>query len=174
MWTSSFLVKMNKVIQASIKFPKRRQPMKINRFIALAVIALLVIGAMGVISMKVFARSSSTTTAQTQPCDQEDEDSAEAPETADTEDIEEQCGDQNKANEQEGVEDTVAVPVGVTVITSEQAETIAITAYPGTVTLTELENENGQLIYTVEFKDGGEVEIDAVSGTVLVTDSEQD
>ncbi len=47
--------------------------MKINRFIALAAIALLVVGAMGAISMKAFAQ----TATQTETCDQQDDDSTE-------------------------------------------------------------------------------------------------
>jgi hypothetical protein len=84
---------------------KEKNVMKINRFVALAVIALLVVGTMGAISMKVFARSSNAPAAQTQPCDQEDDDNAEVQETADTDDIEEQCGDQNAPDEQEAVND---------------------------------------------------------------------
>jgi uncharacterized membrane protein YkoI len=177
---------MNIESQVSIKIHVRRQTMKINRFVALAVIALLVVGAMGAISVKVFAHSLNTPAAQTQPCDQEDDDSAEAQDAADTDDIEEECGDQNEADDQEtedaetgdagtkGAEDARAVPAGVAVITIEQAEAAAIAAHPGTVTLTELEDEGGQWIYTVEFADGAEVEIDALTGTVLGTDSEQD
>ena len=159
--------------------------MKINRFVALTVIALLVIGAMGTISVKAFAQSHPAPAAQTQPCDQEDDDSTEAQDATDTDDIEDQCGDQNEADDQEaedaqaedtedGETETVVAPAGVTVITVAQAEAAALAAHPGVVTLTELEDENGQWIYTVEFADGVEVEIDAVTGLLLGTDSEQD
>lgn len=56
--------------------------MKLNRFIALAAIAMLVVGAMGAVSMKAFAQSA-TPPAQTQTCDQQEDDSAQAQKTPD-------------------------------------------------------------------------------------------
>ena len=66
--------------------------MKINRFIALAAIALLAIGAMGAISARAFAQGS-TPMAQTSDCSAQDDDATEATNTGpDTDNIEEQCG----------------------------------------------------------------------------------
>ena len=61
--------------------------MKINRFIAMAAIALLVVGVMGAISLKVFAQTSTPPAVQSQ----EIEDQATGP---DTDNIEEQVGEQ--------------------------------------------------------------------------------
>ncbi len=149
--------------------------MKIKRYATLGVIALLVIAALGAISIKAFAGSSSAPGAQTQPCEPEDEHGAGAQEAADPGDGEEQCSDPEE-QEADGREagDAAAVPAGVTVIPSDLAETIAIAAHPGTVSLVELEEEAGLLIYSVEFEDGAEVELDAVTGKLLGNDPEQD
>jgi len=77
--------------------------MKINRFIALAVIALLVVGAMGAVSMKVFAKGSAAPAPQTQNCNQQDDDAAEVQSAPDTDNIEEQCGDQNDVDTAETI-----------------------------------------------------------------------
>ena len=73
--------------------------MKINRFIALAMIALLITGAMGFFSSQSFAKGS----AQSEDCsleaDIEDDDAEEAEEAEDTDNIEHECGDQNDADE---------------------------------------------------------------------------
>lgn len=53
-------------------------------------------------------------------------------------------------------------------ITPEQAKAAAQAARPGfPVKQVELENENGCLIYDVEFADGWEIKIDAGNGKVL-------
>jgi protein-disulfide isomerase len=55
-----------------------------------------------------------------------------------------------------------------TKITQQQAEATALKAYPGgKIKETELEKEDGGLIYSVEFTDDAEVEIDANTGKVL-------
>jgi hypothetical protein len=75
--------------------------MKINRFIALAAIAMLVIGGMGAISLKAFAKGSASPVAQTsikaQDCSQDQADGTEVQSAADTDnvDMQVQCGDQN-------------------------------------------------------------------------------
>ena len=73
--------------------------MKINRFVALAAIALLVVGAMGAVSMKVFAQGShnpvTSISAQSDPCAQDQADGTELASAADTDNIDLQCGDQN-------------------------------------------------------------------------------
>ncbi|HMN00163.1 MAG TPA: hypothetical protein PKC99_14220 [Anaerolineales bacterium] len=73
--------------------------MKINRFIALAAIALLVVGAMGAVSMKVFAQGShnpvASVSAQSDPCAQDQADGTEIADATDTDNVELQCGDQN-------------------------------------------------------------------------------
>jgi uncharacterized membrane protein YkoI len=56
-------------------------------------------------------------------------------------------------------------------ITSAQAEAAALSANPGTtVAKTELDNENGVLVYSVELSNGMDVKVDAGSGKVLQTE----
>jgi uncharacterized membrane protein YkoI len=58
-------------------------------------------------------------------------------------------------------------------ITQEEAEAIALAQYPGTkVVATELENEGGTLLYSIELDNGAEVELDANTGTVLPAEAE--
>jgi uncharacterized membrane protein YkoI len=185
--------------------------MKINRFIALAVIALLVVGAMGVISAKTLAKGNNApagqVTIQAPDCSQDQADGTEAQDTGpDTDNIEEQCGDQNETDGQEvandvdtdttevqegdqnapdtaeaqGVEESESADGqesalnGTPAITSEQAQAVAVAANPGTVIQTELDDENGQLVYSVEFEGGVDVKVDAMTGVVLGTESGQD
>jgi len=75
--------------------------MKFNRFFVLTAIALLVVGAMGVISMKAFAKGSAAPVAQTsiqaqaQDCSQDQADGTEIQSATDTDNVDLQCGDQN-------------------------------------------------------------------------------
>ena len=71
--------------------------MKINRFVALAAIALLAVGAMGAITMKAFAKGSHAPVAQSDACAQDQADGTEVADAADTDTVELQCGDQNEA-----------------------------------------------------------------------------
>ena len=146
--------------------------MKINRFIALAAIALLVVGAMGAIGMKVFAQPA----AQSQNCDQQDDDAAEVQDAPDTDNVELECGDQDEdGGEAESAEGEDAAPTGTPAISAAAAQKTA-EAYlnAGTAIKVELENENGKLIYSVEFSNGTDVEVDAMTGEVLGTESGED
>ncbi len=183
--------------------------MKINRFVALAVIALLVVGAMGVISLKVFAKGINAPAAQvTQPpdCSQDQTDVTEAQNAgSDTDNVDLQCGDQNgpdgkvDANDvdtdttemQEGdqngpdvqetggadtddTQDAETSALGTPAITTEQAQGAALAVHPGTVIKTELDDENGQLIYNVELDGGVDIKVDAMTGAILATESGED
>ncbi len=151
--------------------------MKLNRFIALAAIALLVVGAMGAISMKAFAQ----TAAQTETCAQQDDDSAEVQNAPDTDNVEQECGDQNAPDGQESAEAAEsadgqdAAPTGTPAISAEAAQKTA-EAYlnAGTATKTELDDENGALVYSVEFSNGMDVKVDAMTGSVLGTEPTED
>jgi len=56
-------------------------------------------------------------------------------------------------------------------ITSAQAEAAALAANPGaTVVKSELDNENGVLVYSVELSNGMDVKVDAGNGKVLHTE----
>jgi hypothetical protein len=91
--------------------------MKINRFIAMAAIALLAVGAMGAISMKAYAQGNHNPTAsvsaQADACAQDQADGTEVTSAADTDNVELQCGDQNAPDGQEtvGAADTDNVQV---------------------------------------------------------------
>ncbi len=182
--------------------------MKINRFIALAAIALLVVGMMGVISYNTFAQTDTTPAVSDCGPETEDDDAAEAAEIGpDTDDIQEECGNQvndesDDANEPDD-EDTgldLQVPnytgsISVdeaqyegmseadeatalqqyTTISATEAEAAALGANPGaTLVKTELDNENGMLVYSVELDNGADVKVDAGNGTILFTDSSDD
>lgn len=171
--------------------------MKLNRFIALATIALLVVGAMGAVSLKAFAQSA-TPPAQTQTCDQQDDDTAQAQNVPDTDNVDLQCGDQNgpdngqevqeaetaEGQEAQGVEAAEGVesadghdpaPTGTPAITAEAAQKAA-EAYlnAGTATKVELDDENGALVYSVEFSNGTDVKVDAMTGSILGAETGQD
>lgn len=77
--------------------------MKINRFVAMAAIALLVVGAMGAISLKVFAQGSHFPATQSDACAQDQANGAEVESAEDTDNVDLQCGDQNGTDGQETV-----------------------------------------------------------------------
>lgn len=137
--------------------------MKINRFVALAAIALLVVGAMGAVAVRSLAQTSRPAAhVQATPAPGDEEAVG-----ADTDDVEEQVSDQNQANTEIEDDEQDAAPAETLAITAEQAQATA-EAYlnAGTATQVELEGENGQLIYSVEIG-GTDVEVDAMTGAVL-------
>ena len=73
--------------------------MKINRFFAMAVIALLVVGAMSAVSYRALAQGTNAPVTQSQDCSQDQADDTEL-QTAgpDTDTVELQCGDQSDAD----------------------------------------------------------------------------
>lgn len=112
--------------------------MKINRWIALASVALLVVGVLGAIAYTAYAQ---------------------APITG---------GDEESESQDSGA--ALQSQAG---ITREQAQALAIAQYPGAkVRATELENEGGILLYSMELDNGAEVEVDANTGTVLPAETE--
>lgn len=167
--------------------------MKINRFVAMAAIALLIIAGMGAVATGSFAKNSHAPAAQSQDCDQQDDDSAEVQDAADTDDVELQCGEQNEADDEDGEEavgsdidnieeevgdqneaDEESAPIETPAITAEDAQATAMSAYTGTIVQTELDDEDGQLVYSVEFDGGVDVKVDALTGEVLGTETGQD
>ena len=145
--------------------------MKINRFVALAAIALLVVAGMGLVATGSFAKNAHAPAAQSQDCDQQDDDSAEVQDAADTDDVELQCGDQNESDDEDGEE---SAPTGTPAIIAEDAQTAAMGAYTDTIVQIELDDEDGQLVYSVEFDGDVDVKVDAMTGEVLGTETEQD
>jgi hypothetical protein len=84
--------------------------MKFNRFIALATIALLVVGAMGAISLKAFAKGTAAPAAQvsiqTADCSQDQADGTEVKSATDADNVELKCGDQVE----DGLPDSATAP----------------------------------------------------------------
>jgi len=164
--------------------------MKINRFIALATIALLIIGAMAFLSYRAFAQNNQS--AATQDCDNDD-DVAETQEVEDSDDVEEECGpqdedldeaeeadtdeveneveDANEAGEVEDVDEADEVAPAGTAVSAEEAQAIVEAANPGAATLNvEFDRENGTDIWEVELDNGLDVKVDASSGIILLTE----
>ncbi|TSA48037.1 MAG: hypothetical protein D4R46_00245 [Chloroflexi bacterium] len=77
--------------------------MKINRFVALAVIALLVVGAMGTVAYRAYAHGTTAPAAQSQDCSLDQADGTEVDSATDTDNVDLQCGDQNAADGQETI-----------------------------------------------------------------------
>jgi uncharacterized membrane protein YkoI len=229
--------------------------MRINRLVGLAVIALLVVGVMGAISLKVFAKGNPAPVAQVNQapdCSQNQaNDTTEANVISDTDKIDLQCGDQSTSDSQggandvytdttklqqgeqdskegqdiatevnsgtiqlqqgdqnsqdgqangiytdtaqvqegdqnapevqdagkgdtEGTTDVVTATLGTPAITADQAQAAALAANPGTTAVkTELDDENGKLIYSVELNNGLDVKVDAMTGAILSSENEQ-
>lgn len=64
-----------------------------------------------------------------------------------------------------------------TAISIKEAEEIALSQFPGTITQLELDEDDGRLIYEVEIENGedeAEVEIDAYTGEILVVSIDRD
>lgn len=142
--------------------------MKFNKWIALALIALLVVGAMGLVSYRVFASSNLI---QSQDCPDVEED--EANETAEAEDADtEDCdNDANEAEESNGVDQSDETTPASTGISAAEAQAIAEAAYPGAVTLfVEFDREWGKDIWEVELDNGLDVQVDASTGEILGTE----
>jgi len=67
--------------------------------------------------------------------------------------------------------DEAAALQGKATISAADAEAAALAANPGaTVVQTELDNENGMLVYSVELSSGLDVKVDAGNGSVLHTE----
>ncbi len=157
--------------------------MKLNRFVALAAIALLIVAAMGAFTLRSHAQNSSPTDtavrAQDDPCagqDQDDEALEAEDNGPDTDNVELECGNQDEANdgaEADEAEENDA-PLGTPAITADTAQKTA-EAYlnAGSASQVELDDENGQLVYSVEIG-SSDVKVDAMTGTVLGVEADED
>jgi len=68
--------------------------------------------------------------------------------------------------------DEAAALQGYATVTAAEAEAAALAANPGTTAVeTELDNENGVLVYSVELSNGMEVKVDAGNGQILYTEA---
>ena len=151
--------------------------MKINRWIALALIAVLVVGAMGFVSYRVLA---STNLFQTQDCptDVEEYEKGEIAEAEEADadecgnETEDESGNGDANEEQESGEQDLSDEIIPTTsgISSEEAQAIAESAYPGASTLNvEFDREWGREIWEVELDNGLDVQVDANTGEILST-----
>ena len=151
--------------------------MKINRWIALALIAVLVVGAMGFVSYRVLA---STNLFQTQDCASDVEEN-ETDETAEVEEADaDKCGndtedesgngDANEAQESGGQDQSDETAPSSTGISADEAQKIAEAANPGAAALfVEFDREGGKDIWEVELDNGLDVQVDANTGEILST-----
>ena len=106
----------------------------------------------------------------------------------DLDNVEEQVGDQNEIDEQEpqyvgsiavdesqyeglSEADEAAALQAIATVGSAEAEAAALAANPGTsVVKTELDVENGFLVYSVELSNGMDVKVDAGNAEILCTE----
>ncbi|PKN88399.1 MAG: hypothetical protein CVU46_01135 [Chloroflexi bacterium HGW-Chloroflexi-8] len=149
--------------------------MKINKFLALAMIAMMVIGVTGFVSTKVHARNGTQPVPQAQVTEAPDSEQVAG---SDTDNVEEQVGEQvedgiadgSGAAVTEGSDGIDEVPSSTPAITSDAAiqaaQTYLNTTASGTATL---DDENGKLVYSVDLN-GSDVKVDAMSGVVLGVD----
>ena len=172
--------------------------MKISRIVAFAAIALLIVGAVGFTAARSFAQTAQPSTPVVVQGATDNEQAV----ASDTDDVDEQVGDQNAADSDEEVSaqdnDTVeekvgdqnaadngveaneagdgqeAAPSGTPAITADQAQATAEAHLnAGTATKVELDDENGQLVYSVEIGTS-DVKVEAMTGAVLGVDTDQD
>jgi uncharacterized membrane protein YkoI len=142
--------------------------MKRSRFFALAAIALLVVGAIGATGARTFAQTRTTVPA------------VQATSTPDSDDVQE--GDQTGVDDESGKEEVQdagdardAAPTGTPAISAEAAwQAAEAHLNAGAATKVELDDENGKLVYSVEFNDGTDVKVDAETGEVLGVEAGQD
>jgi uncharacterized membrane protein YkoI len=147
--------------------------MKINRWIALAAMALLVIGAMGFLSYSALAVANTSQAAQ--------EGEIEGAGEADDSDVGEAEGqgedetgaqDANEASEANGQDQPDEVAPAKTGVTSAEAQAIVEAANPGATALAvEFDREGGRDLWEVELDNGVDVVVDASSGAILYTDT---
>jgi len=165
--------------------------MKINRFLALAAIALLVVGVMGGLAVRSFAQTDTPPAAQPTACaadaadanegaDAEAEVAGDDADTAECQDAQDSEGDANEVDDSQAADSQAdeaqdAAPAGSQpAITAAQAQQIAedyLNAGPASAV--ELDDENGTLVYGVEFN-GTDVKVDANTGEVLGVETGQD
>ena len=153
--------------------------MKHNRIIALVAGALLAVGATAFVAPRAYAQSPSTSSAQLQSNNTEQaDDQGDERESVgvDTDREHAQSGDQNESERgwdgREGGDWRDPVPQGKPAITAAAAITAAQAYLKNDTTVRKLvlEDENGKLVYSVWIA-GTDVKIDAMTGSVLGTDT---
>jgi uncharacterized membrane protein YkoI len=177
---------------------KGSEAMKISHIVALAAIALLVVGMAGVAAAQTFAQPAQPpaqigvtgaadngqalapagSQAGEQIEDQNSPDTGAEVNAPDTDTVEDQVGDQNGPDTGEAVDEAVEgqdeAPAGTPAITADQAQAAAEASLSaGTASKVELDDENGQLVYSVEIG-SSEVKVDATTGAVLGVETGED
>jgi uncharacterized membrane protein YkoI len=134
---------------------KGDENMKLNRWIALAAIALVVVAAMGALSSLVFGQALGDVPDAQSTCEPEGSGKTES-----------DCdGDAGEPDDS---------PSGTPAITAEAArETAEAHLDAGSASEVELEQEHGRLVYSVEIGHT-EVTVDAMTGDVLGVEDEDD
>lgn len=155
--------------------------MKIKRTLAMAAVALLLVGGTAATTLRSFAQTTQPP-AQVQTAPAPDDEQVVG---ADTDQIEEQVGDQSAADTgaesaeaaeaaeaPEGAEGQDPAPAGTPAITVDRARAAA-EAYlnAGKATKVQLDDENGKLVYSIEIGTS-DVKVDAMTGAVLGVDSD--
>lgn len=167
--------------------------MPINTILATAAAAILLFGPAGGQMIRQAAQAPAATSqpaisqqAPAQPsvdCANQLDDATEADSAAADTDTEElQCGDQNAPDateadtESEAAESDQndAAPSATPAITADQAKATAEAQLnAGAASKVELDDENGQLVYSVEIG-GVDVKVDAMTGAIVTVDNGQD
>ena len=154
-------------------------------WVAALVAVLALAGAAVTLTSQLMSAGGSTPTAAGQSCDEQDDadDAAEgAVEEAGTDDVEEECGDQNEADDADEAEDGDAqVPSGTlddgkdllpqAQITIDAAIAAAQSAASGPVGEVDLEHVDGRLVFNVDIGDK-DVKVDASDGSIVSADSD--
>lgn len=162
--------------------------MKLNkRFATILLMVGLLVGGL-VAGITLVGRPAPAAAQSTDAC-VEDDDSQEAPETEDVDDVQEEveCGPQdeneageaneaNEADEANEVDEASEVaPADWTGLSLDEAKAIAVEANPGTAVVeADFEQEGGTAAYEVELDNGVELTIDALSGEILASESDAD
>ena len=156
---------------------RSKSTMKINRFIAVAAIALIAIGATGFMSTRAHAQVTNPPAPQAQVTHVPNHEQAVG---ADTDQVQELVGDQNgpdtvaesgkKSSEAAGIDGQDAAPAGTPSISADAAVKAAQTHLNSTAAgKATLDDENGKLVYSVDLN-GSDVKVDAITGSVLSVD----
>jgi len=167
-------------------------------YLVAGLVAILVIAfsAVTLTSRLTSAQGGTDATGDSAACEQEDEadDAAEAGvQETDTDNIEQECGDQNEGDNEAGdvqepqlngsiavdeeqsgglsEADEAAALAPLATISEDEAIAAAQAEVPGTVDEVELEDENGSLVYSVDIG-SRDVKVDAGTGAVLHIDSD--
>jgi uncharacterized membrane protein YkoI len=149
-----------------------------------ALVAVLTLAGAAVTLTVSLTSAGPTAAPAAQSCDEQNDDAAaeNAAEVQDTDDIEQECGDQNEADDANEAEDGDIQASSGTLddgkdllpqasITLDQAIAAAQTAASGDLGEIDLEHYQGKLVFNVDIGDK-DVKVDASSGSILAAESD--